>query len=82
MYFVKVSRIKVLEVKFEPQRIFYFYFFYVGEGKDVTKEITGLWKEITLTTISCNYDFAAIFNIDEFGLLYQAFHEKKDLKTD
>ena len=51
-------------------------FFFSGEGKDVTGEMTDPWKETTLQTILSNYAKTDIYNADEFGLFYQALPKK------
>ena len=72
-----------------PQRIFamallhweinskiVFFKIFLGEGKDVTNEMTAPWRETTLPTILTHYDPCNIFNADEFGLFYQALPQK------
>ena len=49
---------------------------FLGEGQDITNEMTGPWKETTLPTILSNYNPADIFNADEFGLFYRALPKK------
>ena len=51
-------------------------FFFSGEGKDVTGEMTDPWKETTLQTILSNYAKTDIYNAYEFGLFYQALPKK------
>ena len=72
----KSSAIKVSEVKFESRGRFNFYSFYVGECKNVTKEMTYLSKEKTLSTILSNYELADTLNVDGFGCFYQELLQK------
>ena len=51
-----------------PKEYSIFILSYVGEGKDVTEEITAPWRETTLSTILSNYEPSDIYNADEFGL--------------
>ena len=52
------------------------FFFYLGEGQDVTNEMTAPWRETTLPTITSRYDSRDIYNADEFGLFYKALPTK------
>ena len=47
-----------------------------GEGKDVIREMTDPWKEITLQNILTNYAKINIYNGDEFGLFFKALPKK------
>ena len=48
------------------------FFFYLGEGQDVTNEMTAPSRETILATIISRYDSHHIYNEDEFGLFYKA----------
>ena len=52
------------------------FFFYLGEGEDVTNEMTAPWRETTLPTIISRCDSPDIYNEDEFGLFYKALPTK------
>ena len=52
------------------------FFFYLGEGQDVTNELTAPWRETTLPTIISHYNSRDIHNADEFGLFYKALPTK------
>ena len=47
-----------------------------GESEKVTKEMTAPWEETTLPTILARYQLKDIFNVDEFGLLYEVLPSK------
>ena len=47
-----------------------------GELENVTKEMTVPWEETALPTILSRYQLKDIFNVDEFGLLYEALTSK------
>ena len=52
------------------------FFFYFGEGQDITNEMTAPWKETTLPTIISCYDSRDKYNASEFGLFYKALPTK------
>ena len=52
------------------------FFFYLGEGQDVTYERTAPWRETTLPTIISRYESRDIYNADEFGLFYKELPTK------
>ena len=52
------------------------FFLYLGEGEDVTNEMTAPWREATLPTIISRYESRDIYSADEFGLFYKAFPTK------
>ena len=52
------------------------FFFYLGEGQDVTNELTAPWMETTLPTIISHYNSRDTHNADEFGLFYKALPTK------
>ena len=52
------------------------FFFYLGEGQDVTNEMTASWREATLPTIISRYNCRDIYSVDEFGLFYKALPTK------
>ena len=47
-----------------------------GELENVTKEMTAPWEKTVLSTILSRYQLKDIFNVDEFGLLYEALTSK------
>ena len=47
-----------------------------GESEKITKEMTAPWEETTLPTILARYQQKDIFNVDEFGLFYEALPSK------
>ena len=44
----------------------------VGEDKVVTPEMIAAWYATTLPTVLLQYALKDVFNVDEFGLFYQA----------
>ena len=42
----------------------------------VTREMTAPWEETTLPTLLARYQLKDIFNVDEFGLFYEALPSK------
>ena len=48
-----------------------------GEEKAVTHELTSSWKETYLLANISRFNLKDIYNVDEFGLLYQALPSKK-----
>ena len=52
------------------------FFFYLGEGQDVTNEMTASWREATSPTIISRYNCRDIYSADEFGLFYKALPTK------
>ena len=44
----------------------------VKESKAITTDMVSAWFETTLPTLLSNYNLRYIFNVDEFGLFYQA----------
>ena len=51
-------------------------FLLLGEGQNVTNEMTTPWRETTLPTIICRCDSRDIYNSDEFGLFYKVLPTK------
>ena len=43
-----------------------------GESEKVTQEMTAPWEETTLPTILARCQIKDVFNVDEFGLFYEA----------
>ena len=50
--------------------------FALGEGQDVTDEMTAPWRETSLPTILSHYDSHDIYNAGEFGLFYRELPTK------
>ena len=53
------------------------FLFYLGEGQDVTGDVTTPWKETTLPTIISCYNSCDIYNAVELGLFYKALPTKR-----
>ena len=51
-------------------------FLLLGDGQNVTNEMTTPWRETTLPTIICRCDSRDIYNSDEFGLFYKVLPTK------
>ena len=50
--------------------------FALGEGQDVTDEMTAPWRETSLPTILSHYNSHHIYNAGEFGLFYRELPTK------
>ena len=45
-------------------------------SEKVTKEMTAPWEKTTLPTLLARYHLKNIFNVDKFGLFYEALRSK------